>query len=101
MFLLILAVVYSVWHRFKIPISSVSCLGNGALLLASLALGAVNFAVREWYAWDRWLLWYAIEPAHVPLYVLFIIGGILAYRNGWLEAVSPALVPFYSPHSSA
>ena len=78
-----------------------SCLGNGALLLASLALGAVNFAVREWYAWDRWLLWYAIEPAHVPLYVLFIIGGILAYRNGWLEAVSPALVPFYSPHSSA
>jgi hypothetical protein len=34
----------------------------------------------------------AVEPAHVPLYVLFMIGGILAYSNGWLEAVSPSLV---------
>jgi glucan biosynthesis protein C len=61
-------------------------------LLAALALGAVNFAVRGWYAWDQWLLWHAVEPAHVPLYVLFMIGGILAYRNGWLETVSPSLV---------
>lgn len=52
----------------------------------------MNFAVRGWYAWDQWLLWHAVEPAHVPLYVLFMIGGILAYRNGWLEALSPALV---------
>ena len=91
-FLLVLAVAYSVWRRFNITIPPVSCPGNGALLLAALALGAANFAVRGWYAWDQWLLWHAVEPAHVPLYVLFMIGGILAYRNGWLEAVSPSLV---------
>jgi peptidoglycan/LPS O-acetylase OafA/YrhL len=91
-FLLILAVAYSVWRRFNITIRHVSCPGNRALLLAALVLGAANFVVRIFYGWDQWLLWHAVEPAHVPLYVLFMIGGILAYRNGWLEAVSPALV---------
>jgi hypothetical protein len=45
-----------------------------------------------WDGTDQWLLWHAVEPAHVPLYVLFVIGGILAYRNGWLETVSPSLL---------
>jgi glucan biosynthesis protein C len=38
------------------------------------------------------VLWHAVEPAHVLLYVLFMVGGILAYRNGWLETVSPSLM---------
>ena len=90
-FLLILAVAYSVWRQFNITAPPVPCPGNGALLLAALALGAVNFAVRVWYGADQWILWHAVEPAHVPLYALFMIGGILAYRNGWLEAVSPSV----------
>ncbi|MGA3199540.1 MAG: acyltransferase family protein [Halobacteriota archaeon] len=91
-FLLILAVAYSVWWRFNIRVGPVPCPGSRALLLAALVLGAASFVVRVWYAWDQWLLWHAVEPAHVPLYVLFMIGGILAYRNGWLETISPSLV---------
>jgi peptidoglycan/LPS O-acetylase OafA/YrhL len=91
-FLLILAVAYSVWRRFNITVPPVACPRNGTLLLAALALGAVSFVVRVFYGWDQWLLWHSVEPAHVPLYVLFMIGGILAYRNGWLEALSPSLV---------
>ncbi|MGZ7113427.1 MAG: hypothetical protein ACXVH9_05905 [Halobacteriota archaeon] len=45
------------------------------------SLGAVDFVARGWYG-HQWVLWHAAEPAHVPLYVLFAIGGILAYRNG-------------------
>jgi len=91
-FLLILAVAYSVWRRFNVTVRPIPCPGNGTLVLAALALGAASFVVRLWYAWDQWLLWHAVEPAHVPLYVLFMIGGILAYRNGWLETISPSLV---------
>lgn len=91
-FLLILAVAYSVWRMLHITIPPVPCPGNGALLLAALALGAVNFAVRGHYRSDYWMLLHAIEPAHVPLYVLFMVAGILAYRNGWLEVISSALV---------
>jgi glucan biosynthesis protein C len=90
--LLIIAVAYSFWRRFNVKIRPMSCPGNGTLILAALALGAANFIVRAWYAEDQWVLWHALEPAHVPLYVLFVVGGILAYRNGWLEAVSPSLI---------
>jgi peptidoglycan/LPS O-acetylase OafA/YrhL len=90
--LLILAVVYSVWRTLHITIPPVPCPGNGTLVLAALALGVANFAARRVYDLDIWVLWHAVEPAHVLLYVLFMVGGILAYRNGWLETVSPSLV---------
>jgi peptidoglycan/LPS O-acetylase OafA/YrhL len=95
-FLLILAVAYSFWRMFNVTIRPLSCPGNGTLVLAALALGAANFVVRGWYGEDQWVLWHAVEPAHVPLYVLFMIGGILAYRNGWLDDVSPSLVRTWS-----
>jgi peptidoglycan/LPS O-acetylase OafA/YrhL len=91
-FLLILAVAYSVWRTLHITIPPVPCPGNGTLVLAALALGVANYAVRRRYGPDQWVLWHAVEPAHVLLYVLFMLGGILAYRNGWLETVSPSLV---------
>jgi peptidoglycan/LPS O-acetylase OafA/YrhL len=90
--LLILAVVYSVWRTLHITIPPVPCPGNGTLVLAAVALAAANYVVRRWYGLDQWVLWHAVEPAHVLLYVLFIVGGILAYRNAWLETVSSSLV---------
>jgi fucose 4-O-acetylase-like acetyltransferase len=91
-FLLVIAVAYSFWRRFNVQIRAMSCPGNGTLILAALALGAANFVVRGWYRQDQLVLWHALEPAHVPLYVLFVVGGILAYRNGWVEAVSSSLI---------
>ncbi|MGZ4941978.1 MAG: acyltransferase family protein [Halobacteriota archaeon] len=91
-FLLILAVTYSVWRRFDITVRPVRCPGNGTLALAALALGTADFVVRGWYGVDQWVLWHGVEPAHVLFYALFAIGGILAYRNGWLEAAPRSLV---------
>ena len=89
--LLFIAVVYSVWRGFKVTIPPVSCPGNGTLVLAALAVGAASFVVRIWYGIDDMVLWHGIEPAHLPLYVLMVVGGILAYRNGWLDVVAPSV----------
>lgn len=40
-------------------------LGNNALPVVALALGAVNLAVRALYAWHQWLLWHVVEPTLV------------------------------------
>ena len=81
-YLLILDVAYSVWRRFNVTVRPVSCPKAGTLVLVALALGAANFVVRIWYPTDVWVLWHVVEPAHIPLYALFMIGGILALRNG-------------------
>ena len=70
---------------------SAPCPGNGTLVLTALALGVANYVVRRLYWPGQWLLWHAVEPAYVPLFVLFMVGGMLAYRNGWLETVSASL----------
>ncbi len=90
-FLLILAVAYAAWRTLHITIPPVPCPGNGTLVLTALALGVANYVVRRLYWPGQWLLWHAVEPAYVPLFVLFMVGGMLAYRNGWLETVSASL----------
>jgi glucan biosynthesis protein C len=55
--LLILAVAYSIWRALHVTVPPVPCPGNGALLLAAVALGAVNFAVRGHDASCHWVLW--------------------------------------------
>lgn len=89
--LLIVALAYSAWRQCRFTVREVTCPGNWTLVVAALALGAANFVVRGWYPFDKWELCHAIEPAHAPLYILLIIGGILAYRNKWLEALPASL----------
>jgi len=89
--LLITALVYAAWRRSGLTVPAVTCPGNGTLLAAACALGVANFVVRIWYPINQWTLFDAIEPAHVPLYALLIVGGLLAYRNKWLDALPNSL----------
>ena len=74
-YLLILAVAYSIWRRFDVTVCPVACPKAGILVLVALVLGAANFVVRAWYPTDVWVLWHVVEPAHIPLYALFMIGA--------------------------
>jgi len=96
-YLLILDVAYSVWRRFDVTVRPVACPRAGTLVLVALVLGAANFVVRVWYPTDVWVLWHVVEPAHIPLYALFMIGGILAFRNGWLDTISASVLKVWGP----
>ncbi|MGD0172743.1 MAG: acyltransferase [Halobacteriota archaeon] len=96
-YLLVLGLAYSVWRGFNIRVRPVRCPQAGMLILVALVLGAANFVVRVWYPPDVWVLWHVVEPAHIPLYALFMVGGILAFRNGWLETVSSSVLKVWGP----
>ena len=58
-----------------------------------VALAAVTWVVRGWYAIDEWvaLLWVVpAELAHFPQYVALFVLGIIAYRGDWLRRMSTA-----------
>jgi peptidoglycan/LPS O-acetylase OafA/YrhL len=51
-----------------------------------------TFFIRIWYPIDKWVGFLGViqtEFAHVPQYAGFFLAGILAYRNRWMESLSP------------
>ncbi len=62
--------------------------GNLAIALFALAIGLATFVVRIWarvgWQWEPPHL----ELAHFPQYAAMFAAGILAYRRGWLAAMT-------------
>jgi Acyltransferase family. len=61
--------------------------GNWSILCAALLLMLALFAVRVISAPGSWEAWHLVEPARLPAYAGMFLIGILAYRNGWLDAI--------------
>jgi fucose 4-O-acetylase-like acetyltransferase len=87
--LLVYAVVYAVWRRWR-PVANGSVPkppGHRELVLYMLALAAASFAVRIFYPVDFWfeIPFFRFEPAHVLQYVSLFWLGHVAHRGAWLD----------------
>ena len=63
-----------------------------AIVAFALALALVSFVVRTWYAIDHWVYllgFIKVAWADVPRDLSLFVIGAIAYRKGWLGALSP------------
>jgi glucan biosynthesis protein C len=54
------------------------------------AMTILVFIIRIWSPINNWLPFHLFEPAHFPQYTLMFFAGLMAYRNDWLNKISPS-----------
>lgn len=91
--LLIFSIVYALWWKLAKPpahkVRSVGAApGNLAIALYALAVGLITFVVRVWLPVGWWFAPLNFQFPHFPQYISLFIAGTIAYRRGWLAAIS-------------
>jgi len=93
--LLFYTILYAVWRFltkpfFRNPVKVGRTPGNLSILFFTLIMALSTFIVRIWYPVDYWMGFLGViqtEFAHVPMYVLSFMVGIIAFRNNWLNKI--------------
>ncbi len=87
--LLIFSTVYLAYWLVKRPSSRPNrpFPNNKIILTFILVMALISFVVRIWWPENQWALFGLFEPFHITQYVLLFIAGIIAYREGWFEAL--------------
>lgn len=79
------------WRRPAAPPAEPSPPRAVVVVLFMAVVAAGTFLVRIWYPLDTWvplLEFIQTEPADLVQYASFFIVGLIAYRRGWLHALS-------------
>jgi hypothetical protein len=91
--LLIFSIVYALWWRLSRPAAhkvrsegAAPC--NLAIAIFALAVGLITFIVRIWLPVGWWFAPLNFQFPHFPQYISLFILGAIAYRRGWLSAIS-------------
>jgi len=61
--------------------------GSKAIVAFAVAMALVSFVVRIWAPVNLWLPLSLLEPFHITQYVMMFAAGIVAYREGWIDAI--------------
>ncbi len=90
--LLIFSTVYGAYWLVKRPSSQTKrpFPSNAAILTFIVVMALISFVVRIWWPENQWTLLGLFEPFHVTQYVMLFAAGIVAYRQGWIEAIPKA-----------
>jgi surface polysaccharide O-acyltransferase-like enzyme len=91
--LLIFSVFYALWWAVTKPAAAKVSYeglapGNLAIALYALALGLITFVVRIWLPVGWYFAPLGLQFPHFPQYISLFILGTVAYRRGWLPAIS-------------
>ena len=91
--LLIFSLVYALWWKLAKPVARKvrkvgAAPGNLAIAIFALAVGLITFIVRIWLpvGWNFAPLNFQLP--HFPQYIGLFVLGTVAYRRGWLSAIS-------------
>lgn len=60
------------------------------MLSMSVIIALLNLIVRHYYPHDVWLRFLGfiqLEPAHLPLYLIMFLAGIIACRKNWFQTM--------------
>lgn len=96
--LLILSAVYVAYWLVKRPSSKTKRAfpGNEAILAFVMTMALVSFVVRIWAPLNHWVPLHLFEPFHLTQYVMLFAAGIVAYREGWIDAIPKATAKLWS-----
>ena len=91
--LLIFSVVYALWWWLAKPRAHKvgregAAPGNVAIAVFALVVGLITFVVRIWLPVGWFFAPLGFQFPHFPQYIGLFIVGIIAYRRGWLSAIS-------------
>jgi fucose 4-O-acetylase-like acetyltransferase len=91
--LLMFSVVYALWWWLAKPPTRTaanedSAPGNVAIAVFALVVGLITFAVRIWLPVGWSFAPLGFQFPHFPQYIALFVVGIIAYRRGWLPAIS-------------
>lgn len=70
--------------------------GNTAILSFVMAMALISFVVRVWAPMNYWVPFHLFEPFHLTQYAMLFAAGIIAYREGWIDAIPEATAKLWS-----
>ena len=96
--LLIFSTVYVAYWLVKRPSPQMKrpFPSNAAILTFIVVMAVISFIVRIWWPENQWALLGLFEPFHVTQYIMLFAAGIIAYRQGWIEAIPKATGKLWS-----
>jgi glucan biosynthesis protein C len=97
--LLIFSAIYAAYWFVKRPSSNPKRTfpDNAAILAFVMAMTLISFVVRIWAPINYWVPFFKIfEPFHLTQYVMLFAAGIIAYREGWIDAIPKAIAKLWS-----
>jgi glucan biosynthesis protein C len=91
--LLIFSIIYALWWMLARPQAQQvrgksAAPGNVAIAIFALAVGLVTFIVRIWLPVGWWFVPLNFQFPHFAQYISLFVIGTIAYRRGWLSAIS-------------
>jgi glucans biosynthesis protein C len=96
--LLIFSAIYVTYWLVKRPSSKAKRAfpDNAAILAFVMAMALISFVVRIWAPLNYWVLLQLFEPFHLTQYVMLFAAGVIAYREGWTDAIPEATAKLWS-----
>ena len=87
--LLLFTAVYVAYWLVKRPSSKSKrdFPGNAAILAFIIILALISFVVSIWAPINYWYLLDCSSRFTSPRYIMLFVVGILAYREGWIDAI--------------
>ena len=96
--LLVFSAVYAAYWLVKRPSSKEKRAfpGTTAIVAFAVAMAIISFVVRIWAPENQWAPLGLFEPFHLTEYVMLFAAGIIAYREGWIDAIPGAAAKLWS-----
>jgi peptidoglycan/LPS O-acetylase OafA/YrhL len=96
--LLIFSTVYAAYWLVKKPSSKVKKAfpGNATIAAFAVVMALLTFFVGIWSPENNWVPLGLFEPYHLTQYAMLFAAGIIAYREGWIDAIPEATAKLWS-----
>jgi peptidoglycan/LPS O-acetylase OafA/YrhL len=96
--LLIFSAVYVAYWLVKKPSSGTQRAfpGTAAIAAFAVAMALITFVVGIWSPENHWVPLGLFEPYHLTQYAMLFAAGIIAYREGWIDAIPKATAKLWS-----
>jgi len=96
--LIIFSAIYTAYWLVNKPSSKTKQAfpGTKTIVKFTVAMALLSFVVRIWAPINYWLPFGLFEPFHIIQYIMLFTAGIIAYREGWVDAIPKAASKLWS-----
>lgn len=70
--------------------------GTMAIVGFIVVITLISFVVGIWSSENQWMPLHLFEPFHLTQYAMLFAAGIVAYREGWIDAIPKATAKLWS-----